>query len=1163
MARIAWKSTQRTISRVVSWALAIICIAVLVPVQCKMIARALNTFLDGVPDDISHRVVLANQPIPLNPVDLVMHLWLLLLGYVEYLVFGRAAGLAWRDRPFPFFTDTFLSGWRYCISIAVIIIAVYIEHEWVTADESYTRRLLREVGRAPKPTLMEMLEQEQKKENERLEQERLERERLERERLERESGGEHHETANRTADDLQTQPVRRASEHEESHPVRGNASEGAFEDPRTSRSNDLSSNSGNINFGSQNINRAPPLRDSPILFHAENILGTNSLEDVNQPGPSSASQLRSIASIQEDTSLHDDVRAMRYLADREPTDHSAAIDNFFEQNCLDEDESIPLQNESLLAMAALLEAEAAGQVPRAPPLENDLAADDVPFNDIDAFDDEDDGGFLDALFRLRWDFGWKVPVLYMCLADVICMTVLVFLYFVPQLIGRIGGRFLGLAIVLAGGVSRKFGAHVGTAALSHVLRYCGVFGSALFGLSEWYDAARVSFTDGHSPLLNTVSFIFHFGAQTVMDVLFGSSSPYPSLTQRLLTISLGYVIIFTTFYRTMVSIAREKPVLGTKRRVYSYLFEVVSTAKVLFIFTIEAFLFPVFCGWLLDLCFVPLIVNRIEQNSMYVLMFTAHFGALLLSYVRTALYWAMGTGYMYQLAIFVGMARSRILRPGVLFFIRLPDDPNARLIHDAFVLPFRWQLLRIYLSAKFYTLFIVGGLGTVVWGVRYLTDGTSDKDVGFFPLQFSLNTIVRCFILFLAEVAYLQNYKVLAENTFHYWNKAFALCAHRLRLSHFLLGVPIAQERGHVVYRSVWQQLLLAEPDYSRPMSAREAAAVFAADASVNACFVPDGLYVRAPASNTNSRESFKRMFVAVTKDDELLEPMPEVEPTGHSDDEAEEDTGETGHVVVYRPPYLMARCVGFGLLIWVFGVIFGLSVGVISAMLGRPVVMAVYNVFGGEFDGRRLDLESVAIGLLLSIIGVLAWEKHSKNSARQGRRVVRDADGANGDDNPVVAEVNIPNEVQQAVPEFHLRAHIPSIFMSLLWFISVLVCTNLLSIQIEGLGLSERTLGIVESIVGHGMLPLTVVYPLLHAVVYGKLPSVEWKIASLWGILAMVAAVMWAMLIKLWYAPTVGLGLFLVMEVMRLGVGVYASWTQKVKDEVYSRGRSLMSIEE
>lgn len=57
------------------------------------------------------------------------------------------------------------------------------------------------------------------------------------------------------------------------------------------------------------------------------------------------------------------------------------------------------------------------------------------------------------------------------------------------------------------------------------------------------------------------------------------------------------------------------------------------------------------------------------------------------------------------------MIRKHIIRPGVLFFIRSPEDPNIRILHDSLIHPMGIQLSRLCLSMFIYAVFIIAGFG--------------------------------------------------------------------------------------------------------------------------------------------------------------------------------------------------------------------------------------------------------------------------------------------------------------------------------------------------------------------------------------------------------------------------------------------------------------------
>ncbi|EGW29915.1 uncharacterized protein SPAPADRAFT_158096 [Spathaspora passalidarum NRRL Y-27907] len=585
-----------------------------------------------------------------------------------------------------------------------------------------------------------------------------------------------------------------------------------------------------------------------------------------------------------------------------------------------------------------------------------------PNNDFAPGGEEQGGAFLDMLEVFGAHLDLKTPIMYMAIIDIVVLAYLFIIYFVPHLIGNVLAAITGFS-----------------------MRFL------------------------HSKILNKVYTIVVSNDKvnhllTTKIEQLRADHDY-SLVERIVLLSIGYAVICATIYKCMqVLLTAPGPVIGTTRKVYKVLFEVSSTAKVFLIFAIEIFFFPVYCGWLLDFCFAPLLLPTFsittKSGSQYIVLITSFFEILQVTYLRIFLYWASGTLYMLFFALFVGMVRSSILRPGVLFFIRSPDDPNARLIHDALMKPLALQLSRIYLSAKVYTGFILFGIGGVTWGLRYLVTSSSNVDYNvFLPIQLpSYFTVLISGFLF-NTVA--DSHVLITKYVRRYWHRAFELSAHKLRLSHFILGKPISHERGHVVYRNLWHQLLgQAQPDYTKPVSYREAVETFKENPSVNACFVPDGNYVRAPDNDTVSRKFIKKLFVAVTKDDKLLEvPHENKKRSGYetpSDEEDEGDfTGENAYAIVYRPPNFRMRCFGLIFLLWVFAVILILSCAVVAVLMGRPILRAnsyLYKAVAPTFiyqdvdlDWRLADFGSIAIGLVMQIKLLKFYDKSLVADAPQG----------------------------------------------------------------------------------------------------------------------------------------------------------------------------------
>lgn len=609
------------------------------------------------------------------------------------------------------------------------------------------------------------------------------------------------------------------------------------------------------------------------------------------------------------------------------------------------------------------------------------------------FDDQEDeanavaeanvgnGGFGEFLELFGVTLNIKTPVILMFMCDFVISAFLFIVYLIPHMLGNIFVSLTGGAFKLINNI-----------VVQRVLPYM-VQIPYILQLSYPEIETGSEFLDYLLKTLN--QYIIEPFSQTFYKLFIETKLQY-SLTERIILLTIGYSIIGYFIHKFMKSlISGEKPIMGTSRKIYKVLFEISSTAKVFLIFAIEIFFFPVYCGWLLDFCAAPLFLHRFTRKTdsgltTFILLLTSYYEVLQIPYLRVFLYWGLGTLYMLFFALFVGMVRGNILRPGVLFFIRSPDDPNARLIHDALVKPFTLQLFRIYLSAKVYTGFILVGIGSVTWGLRALVSPPADVDYNvLLPIQIPT---FKSLTLVSFALKSLLNTNLITKYSQMYWTRAFELSAHKLRLSHIILGKPISQERGFIVYRSFIQQILAtAQPDYSKPVTYREALAIFKEDPKVLACFVPDGNYVRAPSNDTVSRKFVKKLFVAVTKDDKLLSANENANqrsgyetPTSDEDDEMNTDNA---YSIVYRPPNFRLRCLGLIALLWVFAVILILTIAIFSIVLGRPIVRAVLIladlIFVQNFislDWRLADLTSILCGLQVQMFALSYFDKTWKS---------------------------------------------------------------------------------------------------------------------------------------------------------------------------------------
>jgi E3 ubiquitin-protein ligase DOA10 len=180
-------------------------------------------------------------------------------------------------------------------------------------------------------------------------------------------------------------------------------------------------------------------------------------------------------------------------------------------------------------------------------------------------------------------------------------------------------------------------------------------------------------------------------------------------SDRMVCILVGYGVLVTigSWY-----LARSRNAYGRTvgRAVQQAIRQQGAILKVTFFIGIELMLFPLVCGILLDLSTLPLfpestVISRINY-------WRANPG------IWTFLHWLLGTIFMFHFAVFVTLCRD-VVRPGVMWFIRNPNDPQFHPIKEILERPVMFQLRKIGISALLYGGLIVFGIGSVVFSISH------------------------------------------------------------------------------------------------------------------------------------------------------------------------------------------------------------------------------------------------------------------------------------------------------------------------------------------------------------------------------------------------------------------------------------------------------------
>jgi E3 ubiquitin-protein ligase DOA10 len=311
--------------------------------------------------------------------------------------------------------------------------------------------------------------------------------------------------------------------------------------------------------------------------------------------------------------------------------------------------------------------------------------------------------------------------------------------------------------------------------------------------------------------------------------------------------------------------------------------------KVLFFILIELVVFPTVCGFLLDMATLPLF-NKASFASRYA--FHVHNPSS--SYF---LHWFLGTAVLFYFAIFITVCRE-IIRPGVMWFIRDPNDPQFHPVQEMVERPLPNLLHKISQSALIYSVMLVFGVGTVTYTLAFT--GV------VFPLRLPFNTPLSTLALDLLIIQFLLPPLIAMIKPREYAKRALDLWWHvasrQLRLTSFMFNERKPDEEGRHVRRSLKAWLFLQKAE----IPTDEFADVAITDEEADVVFERNGSMVRVPKYDSVPVDPKRRMLVPV--DPVTLEAIDEEERRrGHP---AAADTVDESQatIVVYIPPYFKQR---------------------------------------------------------------------------------------------------------------------------------------------------------------------------------------------------------------------------------------------------------------
>ncbi|PIN08737.1 Ubiquitin--protein ligase [Handroanthus impetiginosus] len=301
------------------------------------------------------------------------------------------------------------------------------------------------------------------------------------------------------------------------------------------------------------------------------------------------------------------------------------------------------------------------------------------------------------------------------------------------------------------------------------------------------------------------------------------------------TLAVGYMFIFSLviFYLgiiTLIRYSRGEPLAMGRfygiasiaetipslfRQFVAAMRHLMTMIKVAFLLVIELGVFPLMCGWWLDVCTIRMFGKTISQRVEF-------FSVSPLA--SSLVHWVVGIVYMLQISIFVSLLRG-VLRNGVLYFLRDPADPNYNPFRDLIDDPVHKHARRVLLSVAVY--------GSLIVMLVFLPVKLAMRMVpSIFPLDISVSDpfteIPSDMLLFQICIPFaIEHFKLrhTLKSLLRYW---FTAVGWALGLTDFLLprpedigghehgnGEPGRHDRGHA--QAVGQERVLAIEDVNGP----------------------------------------------------------------------------------------------------------------------------------------------------------------------------------------------------------------------------------------------------------------------------------------------------------------------------------------------------------
>lgn len=183
----------------------------------------------------------------------------------------------------------------------------------------------------------------------------------------------------------------------------------------------------------------------------------------------------------------------------------------------------------------------------------------------------------------------------------------------------------------------------------------------------------------------------------------GNPEPLMSNADNFLVVLLGYGVLSlgAIAYVIINSLLRSRyPRFDSPmtRYIAGMLRYVATLVKILVLILFEFGIFPLGCGWWLDICTLDLVGGTLQSRISFCHM---------VPWLCTAGHWFLGIVFMVHISLFVSLLRE-VLRPELLWFLRNPDDPDFHPFRELVEKPLSRHARRMCLSVLIYVPLVAG-----------------------------------------------------------------------------------------------------------------------------------------------------------------------------------------------------------------------------------------------------------------------------------------------------------------------------------------------------------------------------------------------------------------------------------------------------------------------